>query len=124
MLRTGESSREKVGAGPLRLSKSLMQSSPPLPGPSQVAPHVPHRLQCYHHSFRCRLAGYKGRGTAENVAYRQQSVTAVMKSWIKFPSRYQASSTPSTKFRRRHGELLLDSELRVGRVATPTYLRI
>ncbi|KAJ9050302.1 hypothetical protein DSO57_1015693 [Entomophthora muscae] len=98
MLRQVNQVREKVGAGPLRLSKSLMQAALRHSQDQAKSRRMSHTgSNGSDHSFRCRLAGYKGRGTAENVAYRQQSVTAVMKSWIKSPGHYKNIVNPQYK---------------------------
>lgn len=98
MLRQVNRVRAKVGAQPLRIHQSLMQAARHHSQDQASSRRMTHTgSNGSDHSSRCRLAGYNGRGTAENVAYNQRSVTRVMTAWIHSPGHYQNLVNPKYK---------------------------
>ncbi|KAI0230363.1 hypothetical protein L0F63_000883, partial [Massospora cicadina] len=88
--------RSRAGAKPLQINQKLMQAAQ-----NHSADQAKRRQMSHTGSdgstvlARCQRAGYKGYGLAENVAYNQRTITAVMNAWIKSPGHYRNLVNPS-----------------------------
>lgn len=98
MLRQVNRVRARAGVRPLRLNASLMQAAR---RHSQDQAHL-HRMthtgsNGSDPAARTRQAGYRGGGTAENVASSQRTVAQVMDAWIRSPIHYRNLVNPQLR---------------------------